>query len=142
MMKFSDLFTNFMIVGLVIIGILAFSFVFQDQNNAPNKLIENNLINSTYNNLYSNLNEYGSTAQSTKTLFESENPTSGFGTILLFSIVSAGKVFNGMIVSVFNVIISLPVKLLGLDPVIVSVLAAILIIVIIVGLWSVYKLGG
>ena len=142
MAKFYELFINFMLVGLVVLSLFAFSSFFQDDNNAENKFMENTLMNDTYGDLRTDLGGLRDQSQAQKTLFESENPTSGFGTILLFSIVSTGKVFNGMVVGVFNTLIKLPVVFLGLDPVIVSVISTMLILTIIIGLWIIYKLGG
>lgn len=142
MAKFYDLFSNFMLVGLVVLSMFAFTIFFQEDNNVEDPIMDNSLMNSTYNTLRQDLGGLRDQSQAQKTLFESENPTSGFGTILLFSIVSTGKVFNGMVIGVFNTLIKLPVVILGVDPVIVSVLSTLLILTIIIGLWVVYKLGG
>ncbi len=142
MAKFYEFFINFMLIGLVVLSLFAYGVAFQEENNVENKFIEDSLMNDTYSNLRTDLGSLRDTSQAQKTLFESENPTSGFGTILLFSIVSSGKVFNGMIVVLFNSLIKLPVTVLGLDPIIVSVLSTMLILTIIIGLWIVYKLGG
>ena len=142
MADFMELFSSFMLIGLAVLSMFAFGIGFQEENNAPDQFIDNSLMNSTYGNLRTQLGELRDESQAQKTLFESENPTSGFGTILLFSIVSSGKVFNGMVVGVFNTIIKLPVVFLGLDPIIISVLSALLILTIIIGLWRLYKLGG
>jgi len=131
-----------MLIGLVIFSLFAFSTSFQEENDVEDPFIENSVMNSTFFGLRTNLDELRGKSQAQKTLFESENPTSGFGTILLFSIVSTGKVFNGMVVAVFNTIIKLPVTFLGMDPIVVSVISAILILSIIIGLWVLYKLGG
>ena len=140
--QFQRVFIGFMIIGLIVYGMFSFITTLQEENNIDNKFIDNSLINQTFSGLKTNLTDYGDQGQSQKTLFESENPTAGLGTILLFSIVSAGKIFNGMVISTFNLLIKLPVVFLGLDPIIVSVLSTILIITIIMGLWIVYKLGG
>ena len=142
MVKFLDLFTKFVIMGLVVISMFTFTAFFQSENNIDNKFIDNSLMNETFNSLRTKITGFRDISQSQKNLFESENPTRGFGTILLFSIVSAGKVFNGMLVGIFNILIKLPVVVLGLDPVVVSALSTILILTIIIGLWIVYKLGG
>jgi len=139
---FYKAFVNFIILGLLIFGILAFAIFTQSDNDVSDKLIDDNLINNTFENLGNELGTIRDDAQAQKTLFESENPTIGFGTILLFSIVSAGKVFNSMMIGVFNLLIKLPVTVLGLDPIVTSVLSAILLLTIIIGLWIVYKLGG
>ena len=142
MAKFYDLFINWMLIGLVVLSMFAFGIFFQQDNSVEEPFIDNSLMNETYNKLQTDLGELRDQSQAQKTLFESENPTSGFGTILLFSIVSTGKVFNSMIIGTFNTLIKLPVVILGLDPVIISVLSTMLILTIIIGLWIVYKLGG
>lgn len=142
MATFYNTFINFMLIGLFVFGMLAFIIGVQDENNVDNQIINDESINDSYYDLSTDLKGYRDKSQSQKSLFESETPTGGFGTILLFSILSVGKVFNGMIMGVFNVLIKLPVTFLGLDPIIVSILSTILILTIIIGLWAVYKLGG
>lgn len=142
MVKFSKLFMNFMLIGIVVLSLFSYIVLTQEENNIEDKFVEDSLMNKTFENLKTNLEGIGEESQAQKTLFESENPTSGFGTILLFSIVSAGKIFNGMIIGVYNVLISLPASVLGLDPIILSILGTMLIFTIILGLWIVFKLGG
>ena len=142
MSKFEKLFVNFMIIGLIVLGLLIFASILQEDNSITDKFIEHPILNDTYTTLNNSLVQFGGKSQAHKTLFESENPTSSFGSILLVSIVSGGKIFNGMILSVFNILIKLPVAFLDLDPAIVSVFSTILILAIILGLWSIYKLGG
>lgn len=142
MAQFESLFNKIIISGLVIFCLIFFIATIQTDNDAAEKFLDDPVINSTYGSLASDLGTLGEESQTQKTLFESENPTAGFGTILLFSIVSAGKVFNGMIIGIFNTIIKLPVVFLGVDNTIISVLASLLILGIIIGLWAIYKLGG
>lgn len=142
MAKFYDTFVNFMFIGLTVFSIFAFIVFFQDENEVSDKLMDNEIMNNTYSSLETDLSNLRDDSQTQKTLFESETPTNGFGSILLFSILSVGKVFNGMIVGVFNTLIVLPVQFLGLNIVVVSVLSSILLLTIIIGLWAVYKLGG
>ncbi len=142
MVTFYKLFTSFLMIALLVFGILSFGIQFQSENNVEDPFVENQLINETYGTLQTDLNSYGSESQLQKSLFESDEPLAGFGSILLFSILSAGKVFNGMVVGTFNTLIKLPIVILGVDPVIVSVLGTLLIFSIIMGLWILYKLGG
>jgi hypothetical protein len=140
--SFESLFLTFILVGVMVLSILAFSITFQSENQVSDPFTQNEFINRSYSDLESDLNEYSTTSQLQKTLFERETPTAGFGTLILFSIISAGKVFNGMVVGVFNILIGLPVSILGADAVLVSVFGTVLIIIIIIGLWRLYKLGG
>lgn len=141
-MNFSDLFTNFAFIGLMIVGVLGFIITSQTDNGITNGVNNNTLINGSFSNLRSNLTSFSEDAQNQKDLFESENPTAGFGEIILFSIVSGGKVFNSMIIGVWNILIRFPVIILGLDPAIIGVMSTLLIFTIIIGLWIIYKLGG
>ena len=140
--KFFDLFKNYMFVGLMIFSLLTFFIIVQSDNNATDPIVEDPILNNTYSDLETTLGGLRNQSQAQKELFEGENPTTGIGSILLFSILSAGKVFNGMIIAVFNTLLKFPVIILGFDPILISVLGALLIASIIFGLWAVYKLGG
>lgn len=141
MATFQDTFKNFLFIGLMVFCILAFIIAVQSDNKVTDPIIDDPLIASTYSNLGTDLGELRNQSQAQKTLFESETPTAGFGSILLFSVLSAGKVFNGMIIGTFNILIQLPVVILGVDPIVLSILGTLLIITIILGLWAIYKLG-
>lgn len=142
MTKFVDLFVNWALVGLFVMGILIFASTFQSENDPSLNYMEDEPMAKAFTDLQTNLRNMSEQSQAQKTLFESENPTGGFGSILLFSIVSAGKVFNGIIIGTFNTLIVLPATYLGVDPIVFSVIGTILIILIIVRLWTLYKLGG
>ena len=142
MVKFETTFVNYALGGLLIFGILAMVIGFQNDNNSPEKISDIPLLNDSFNNLSNDLAGFNTQAQSQRELFETERPTSGFGSLILFSIVSGGKVFTGMTIGVFNLLIRLPATFFGISPIIVSVLSTILIVIVILGLWSLYKLGG
>lgn len=142
MKRFNDLFGTFTILGLIVLSLFSFSVMFQSDNNVSDPFIKNSLANNTYSELNNNLKSLRDDAQTQKGLFESENPTSGFGSILLFSIVSSGKVFSSMTIGLYNTLIKLPTTVLGLDVTVVSVISTLLIVAIITGLWMLYKLGG
>jgi len=142
MASFYELFISFMLIALAIFSMFAFIISVQGENQVSEKFVDNSLINNTYSELESDLEGLRDKSQSQKTLFEEERPTAGFGTLLLYSIVSSGKVFNSMITGVFNLLIKLPTVFLGLDPVVTSVISTMLLITVIIGLWILYKLGG
>lgn len=141
-MDFKTLFYNSILISLVIVGLFAFAVDFQEENNVNDSISNNKLINGSLSNLKNNLQSSQTAAQSTKELFESENPTSGFGSILFFSVITAGKVFNNMIGANMNILIKAPTVVFGVDPSVVAALLTLLIFTIIIGLWLLYKLGG
>ena len=140
--KFFDLFKNYMFIGLMIFSILTFIIIVQSDNSVGDPIVGDPILNTTYSNLGTTLGELRNQSQAQKELFEGENPTTGIGSILLFSILSAGKVFNGMIIGVFNTILKLPVVVLGFDPILLSIFGTLLVASILFSLWAVYKLGG
>ena len=142
MAKFESLFINFTLAGLLVLGILFFALTLQQDNNADVLLTNNTILNQAFGELQTDLGGMRDTAQTQKEAFETESPTAGFGSLILFSIVSSGKVFTGMTFGIFNVLIKLPMVLFGVDPIISSVLSTILIVAFILGLWVLYKLGG
>ena len=137
--NFYNLFVKFMFIGLAVFSVFAFATISQEDMNVNDKLINNDLFNETYFNLGSNLDSFQDSSQNQKNVFESENPTAAFGGILLFSVVSSGKVFNAMTVTLFNTLIKLPTVLFGIDPMVISILVTLLFISIIIGLWILLK---
>lgn len=142
MVKFEELFVNFALGTLLILSIFAFGIQLQADNNAQESIRDNTLLNSSFGQLQQDLGGMRDQAQTQRELFEQETPTTGFGSLILFSVVSSGKVFTGITVGSFNVLVKLPMILFGVDPIVSSVLSAILGVLIILGLWFVYKLGG
>ena len=142
MVQFQKHFINFALIGLIIFSMFAFITKFQEDNNVSPGVMEDATMNATYSDLKDTLDALDEDTQTQKTLFENEDPKKGYGTLLLFSIVSSGKVFNSMIMGIFNTIVKLPVVALGIDPVIISVIITILMVTIIISLWILYKLGG
>lgn len=142
MVKFEKTFVNYALGGLLILSILAFVIGFQNDTNVSERIIDEPLLNDSFIQLSESLSSSGSQSQTQRELFETEKPTAGFGSLILFSIVSSGKVFTGIVIGTFNVLIKLPMILFGIDPIISSILSAVLLVSIILGLWSLYKLGG
>ena len=141
MVEFRDLFNKMIFVGLFIFAMFMATVMFQDESRNEELFRDDPIINDTLGNLSSQLEVLSNESQAQKELFESDS-NAGIGFLLFGSIISAGKVFNSMIVGVSNALIKLPVAVLGFDPIIASVLVTILIVTIIIGLWRVYKVGG
>lgn len=140
--SFQETFYNFMFLAIVVLGLLSFTFIIQGDNDAAQPLAENSLFNETATRLGNNLTNAENSSQIQQGIFSDENPRSGFGSIVLFGIVSAGKTFTSLIYDVFGAIFRLPMLILGIDSQIVSTIISILVITLIIGVWIVYKLGG
>jgi hypothetical protein len=142
MADFKSLFVNLALAALVVFGILALGISLQKDNNSTENITDNELINSSYNNLRSGLESIETNATGQRILFEKENPTITYGSLILYSIVSSGKVFTNVLIVIFNILVSVPASILGIDPVIFGVIGGLFIGVILLMLWYLYKIGG
>lgn len=142
MVKFESTFKNFALVGLLILAIFSFGITLQNDNFASTKITSDSNINATFGSLANNLSSMQDKSQTQKNIFEAENPKAGFGSLILFSIMSSGKIFNGIVIGIYNTLIVLPATYLGIDGTVIAVITTILIVLIILGLWILYKLGG
>ncbi len=139
--SFQETFVIFALIGLFVYASISFIVVTQRANNVDLTILENEAINRTFTRLETNLSEFRTQTQGQKETFESEIPERGFGSLLIFSIVSIGQKFTGMIVGVYNIFIVLPSAVLGIPKIVMSVLSAILLVTLVLLVWSVYRTG-
>lgn len=142
MSSFKNIFVTFALFGLLVYSLMSFIVKIQIDNDAENNLLDNEIINKSFYQLESNLTSAEEKANQQKAGFEEESPTISFGSLVFTTITSIGKVFSGIIMGVYNLLIKLPMSILGVSPVVAGVLSTILIVLIILGLWAIYKLGG
>jgi len=141
--NFQETVVKFILAALLIISLFSFIVYTQINNDAPNKIIDNPIFNASYVSLNGNIANSSDAAQSKYGSFNSEQPQTGIGgSIILFGIVSVGKSFSEITFGFFKAVIYLPLVILGVPETIYNLLIMILIIVIIVGVWLLYKLGG
>ena len=139
--SFQQMFVTFALIGLFTFAAISFIVTTQRENNVDLTILENEIINRTYNRLETNLSEFGAETQGHRETFESEIPERGFGSLLIFSIVSVGQKFLGMIIAVYNIFIVLPSAILGIPKIVTSVISSILVVTLILLVWSVYRTG-
>lgn len=140
-MDFKNLTIIMLLLGLFIFAIMSASIGLTSENNVNNTLMESESINSTFGNLQTQLETTQSTTNGTKSAFEQETPTLGTDSFLFSSIINAGKVFTTLISSIFNLTFGLISEVLGISPIILGVLSAILLLSIILLAWKLYKTG-
>lgn len=139
--KFGDLFFVFSLIGLLIFSMISFGAVLQQENDVEDTILNDARINKSYVDLSSDLSTFSNKSGIQKDSFESDTPTAGFGSLLLFTIISGAKVFTGMILGIYNVIIVLPASILGVSEIVISVLTSLLLVSLILSAWLLYKLG-
>ncbi len=139
--SFRETFITFALIGLFIFASISFIVKTQQDNDVENTILEDEIINRTYSKLETNLSDFESTTQTQKESFEDEIPERGFGSLIIFSIISVGQKFTGLIAIVYNVMIILPASILGIPKVVISVLSSILIVSLVLLIWRVYRVG-
>jgi hypothetical protein len=138
-MEFKKIFINFAWLGLIVFGMLSFIIILQINNNSTERITSNKIINNTYNDLYSNLSSSQSTAQNQNAIFGDVTPTESYGEVQIDSVVSPTKAFKSIILGVYNILIKLPSQILGVSPVVTAIISAILIMLLIIGIWAIWK---
>jgi len=142
MAKFEDIFGNFVMVGLMVLALFSLIIIVQIDNDAAQPLSDSELFNSTYGSLNETIGSLEGTSATQYNLFSKETPTPGFGSIVLFTIVSVSKTFGNMIFTLFILLIKVPLIVLGIDSTIVSMIISFLTISVVIALWIIYKFGG
>ena len=142
MASFNDIFGNFLFLALFIFAGVSLIVIIQAENGAPQPLQNEAVFNNSFSDLSTTLTELDDTAGVQYDQFTGESPEPGFGSILLFGIVSVGKTFMDVTLGTLSILISLPVMVLGIPVSVVSVIITWTIVSLIIGVWILYKLGG
>lgn len=139
--SFRKTFMTWGLIGILVFATLSFIIVLQQNNEVTDTILENTVINKTFSSLEQNLTASESETQTQRESFESEIPERGFGSLLIFSIVSVGQKFTAIIVSTYNILIVLPISILGFPEIVSNILSSILIVTLLLLVWRVYRVG-
>lgn len=143
MADFKSLFVGIILSGLFLFSLISFGIMTGSNNLDNQSIIQDPRINQTYSRLYGNLTTQQSVAENQTTNFEKENPTDSFGSLLFFSIVSFGRVIRSTLISMYNVTFGFVFEvLLGATylPVTLAI-GGILLVVLIIYLWRLFRIG-
>ena len=136
-----EVFISFALLGMFVFATISFIVATQTENNLESTILENAVINKTFINLETNLSDFRTQTQTQKESFEGEIPERGFGSLIIFAIVGVGQKFTGLIMTVYNIVIVLPASILGVSPVVIGVMTAILLVSVVLLGWRVYRVG-
>lgn len=136
------------LIGLLLIGLFSFSLIqfggqFADENDANQSILDDPRISAAFGNLNTTLKTIETNASKQREGFESEDPKEGFGSLLFFSIVGAGKTFASLFVGIFNLLLTYIFQTLfgSTFSLILSAIIGVFLIIIVFYLWRVYKAG-
>lgn len=136
-----DIFFSFALVGLFIVATITFVGQFQVENNAEISIYDNEVINRTLGDFNTNLDQDATNLTGQKNTFDAEIPERGFGTLLIFSIVTVAQSFVNGIITTYNTLVVLPASVLGIPSIVMNVLTSILIVSMVLLSWRVIRLG-
>lgn len=142
MAQFNEIFKNFAILSLMMIGLLGFVVNIQQDNEAADPVINSLLFNNTLSRLQSNVTSLQNESSKQSGLFYGEEPVPGIGSIVLFTIVGFGKTFSNILFGLFIILLNLPIIILGIDPTVASTLWSLLTVLTVTAIWGLYKWGG
>lgn len=145
MVRFNDLIGNFLFAALMFVALFGLIVVVQADNNAVNPIVDNPIFggeNGTFNKLQEKISDVDNNSSAQYEAFSNEKPDPSFGSIVLFTIAGVGKTFGSLTIDIFEILVKLPVIVLGIDPNILSIISSWLAIVLVLASWAVYKFGG
>ncbi len=138
-MGFKKLYSNIILTALFVFAFMTFTIIVQTDNNANQKITDNELISSSYGDLGDNLTDSQNTAQSSLETFGENPPSAQLGELDTTSVISPTKLFRGLGIGTYNILIKLPMVVLGVSPIVASVISSLLILLLIIGAWAILK---
>ena len=141
MVNFQTLIVSFMLAGLFMVAMVGFGAGFATDHDLNNSITDNPAINRAFVNFSNEITGADSDASAQRQAFEEEVPQAGFGSLLLFSVIGAGKVFTGIVVGFYNITIGLAASLLGLPQALTATLTTLLMVAVIFLAWKLYRTG-
>ncbi len=128
------------VLGILVFAIMSFIIIIQNDSelSLENRITNNSLINESYGNLETSLSQQ-KRAQSALDSLEEVPPTEYVGDLEIGSTVSATRTSKSMITGLWNIYIKLPQVILGVSPVVAAAVNSILLILIAIGIWAIWK---
>lgn len=125
------------ILGLFTFSMMAFIIITQTDSNIEYKITDDEFISQAYENLSINL---GSTdTESSAGSFGDVPPTEKYGEVSISSIFSITGVAKNIVYGFWNIFVKLPQNVLGVSESVITLISSILLIMLIIGIWAVWK---
>ena len=136
------IFLKLILIGVMFLSMMSFVIITQIDNNTEFLITNNTLINKSYGDLINNLGSTTLTeAEIAEDTFGQITPTSPLGLVEITSIVSPTRIIQDLIIGIYNILIALPAQFLGIPEIIIAVINAILVVLLILGIWAIWKVG-
>jgi len=138
-MDLKRIFINMGILALLVLGLMAFILTTQEDNNVQLSIMNNTLINESYGFLSSNLTGVQDNSQTALNTFQNITPNENLGVWQVTPIVNPARTVRTMTIGLWNILIKLPTTILGVSPIVASLINGFLIVFLIIGIWAWWK---
>ena len=138
-MDFKQIVGSMVFFSLLVFCVLSFVINTQSVNNSPEQIIENSLINKTFDTLGGNLSSAQGEAQISSDIFGEITPAQEIGVLDVTSVISPTRIFKTVTIGLFNSLILLPSQILGISPIVFSSISSFLLLIVIIGIWAIWK---
>jgi len=136
-----SLLVGFLIVGLFVIAIINGAYYFSLDNGLNSSIMNDSVYGDAFNDMTVELTNAREEAAEQKNASEQETITVGQDSLLLGSINTARKVASGSFLGVYNIIAITAKRYLGIDPIVLNTISAILIFMVILLAWRLIRVG-
>jgi len=143
-MSLKKIFIGIALTMLIAFAMISFGHQLTEDNYSNASILNDPVISKMNSSIQTNLSSYQSVVQSQRESVEDEGKDikSGFGTLVIFSIIAAGRIFTGMVVGGFGIIMGLfSDSRIGVPPMFIGVFTAIMIVSLVLAGWRLYKAG-
>ena len=130
---------NLLIAGLFLVAIISFAVIIAEEQGYTEDLVKSDKINFT--GLEQQVTKTSEDANRWSDSFQSDNPLLDFGALILFSIWGIGKLMWGSVMIILNLYLNGLSGVIGVSPVVIGSITAVVIISLIFYFWRVIKAG-
>ena len=138
---FRNLIVSFILISLFFFALLSFGINLAINNSSNQSILDNNVINTAFGNLSTQIGTINSTAATQLNATQQEAPQQPTGDFTLTGVIGSVWKFAGIITGSFNLIFVAAATILGIPVEVLIVLGGILSIMIILLAWRVFKAG-
>lgn len=139
-MDLKQMYINIGLLGILVLGLLTFVVTTQTGNSVEIPITNNSRINEAYTDLNETLFQTQSQAQQASNVFGNTTPTQRqLGELEVNSIVATTRLGKAIVISLVNIFIKLPQVILGVSPVVAALISSIVMILLIIGVWAIWK---
>lgn len=137
---FKPLMIGALLAAIYFVSIVSFMGIMADNTNSSINIQDNPAVNLTFGNVTLNLTNTQTLALNQSQSQDSNKPIALFD-FLFESIIGAGKVFKGIISGLYNIFFGFIASQLGIPDVIMYSMSAIVLILLILFAWRLWKTG-